>query len=240
MILAARVSRATFCFSLFLVLAAGLAHAQLSELYAFQYDSSATSNYPNGENPQAELIQGADGNFYTTTQAGGAGACPGGSQGLIAGCGAIVKITPSGTLTVVYSLRYDSGTNTAPDGLNPQAGLLQGPDGNFYGVAASGGTQGFSNCVTGMGILGCGTVFKLTPKGVFTVVHSFCGPNGCGSLSTDGSAPVGRLTIGLDGSYYGTTQSGGFSQGTFNAGTIFAVSSSGSYQILHIFTVNQA
>lgn len=221
-----------------LILFANLAHAQLTELYAFQYDPSTISNYPSGENPQAELIQGADGNFYTTTQAGGAGACPGGVQGLIAGCGAIVKITASGALIVAFSFPYDSKTNTAPDGLNPQAGLLQGPDGNFYGVAPAGGTQGFNNCISGTGVLGCGTVFKITPRGVFTTLHSFCGPNGCGSLATDGSAPIGRLTIGPNGSYYGTTQSGGLSQGTFNAGTVFAASSTGAYQVLHIFTGN--
>jgi uncharacterized repeat protein (TIGR03803 family) len=211
----------------------GLAHAQLTQLYAFQYDSTTVSNYPDGENPLAELIQGADGNYYTTTQSGGSGACPGESAA-IPGCGTIVKITPAGVFSVFYSFPYDSGSS-APNGVNPQAGLLQGPDGNFYGVAAYGGTGG-DFCGTNGGIFGCGTVFKLTPNGVLTVLHSFCGGNGCGSLATDGAAPIGRLAIGSDGNLYGTTQSGGIYNGYYNSGTIFRVSLSGAYQIMYIFS----
>jgi|HubBroStandDraft_6_1064221.scaffolds.fasta_scaffold759546_2 hypothetical protein len=109
-------------------LQASLAHAQLTQLYAFQYDATTVSNYPDGENPLAELIQGADGNYYTTTQSGGSGGCPGGSS-TIPGCGAIVKITPAGALSVLYSFPYDSSNNSAPNGLYPAAGLLQGPTG---------------------------------------------------------------------------------------------------------------
>jgi len=213
----------------------GRAHAQLSQLYAFQYNSTTTSNYPDGENPLAELIQGADGNYYTTTQSGGSGACPGDSQGVIPGCGAVVKITPAGVLSVIYSFPFDSSNTTAPDGLYPAAGLLQGPDGNFYGVTALGGTGG-DFCGTSTGIFGCGTIFKLTPGGTLTVLHSFCGGNGCGSLATDGSIPLGRLAIGSDGNLYGTTQTGGIYEGLYNSGTIFRVSLSGTYQIMHIFS----
>jgi uncharacterized repeat protein (TIGR03803 family) len=213
---------------------ASLAHAQLTQLYAFQYDATSISNYPDGENPLAELIEGADGNYYTTTQSGGSGACPGQSAA-IPGCGTIVKITPAGVFSVLYSFPYDSSNNSAPNGVNPQAGLLQGPDGNFYGVAAYGGTGG-DFCGTNVEIFGCGTAFKVTPGGVFTTLHNFCGGNGCGSLATDGAAPIGRLAIGSDGNLYGTTQSGGIYQGHYNSGTIFRVSLSGAYQIMHIFT----
>jgi hypothetical protein len=79
----------------------------LNVLFAFPYNANTTSNYPDGANPYAEMIEGADGNYYTTTIAGGAGTCPGLSQ-VIPGCGAIVKITPSGQLSVVYSFPYDS------------------------------------------------------------------------------------------------------------------------------------
>jgi len=210
------------------------AQAQLTQLYAFQYNSGTTSNYPDGENPLAELIQGADGNYYTTTQSGGSGACPGESPA-IPGCGTVVKITPAGVLSVLYSFPFDSSNTSAPIGLNPAAGLLQGPDGNFYGVTASGGAGG-DFCVVPVGIFGCGTVFKLTPGGVATVLHSFCGGNGCGSLPTDGAGPVGRLAIGPDGNLYGTTQTGGIYQGFYNSGTIFRVSLSGAYAIMHIFS----
>ena len=118
------------------------ARAQLSELYAFQYNSAATSSYPDGAIPMAELIQGADGNYYTTTSIGGAGTCPGEVEDQIPGCGAVVKITPAGTLSVLYSFPYDTSTSTAPNGWFPQAGLVQGKDGNFYGVATEGGIGG--------------------------------------------------------------------------------------------------
>jgi uncharacterized repeat protein (TIGR03803 family) len=213
----------------------GLAHAQLTQLYAFQYDATSVSNYPDGENPVAELIQGADGNYYTTTQSGGSGACPGQSAA-IPGCGAIVKITPAGVLSVLYSFPYDSSNNSAPNGVNPVAGLLQGPDGNFYGVASYGGTGGGEFCGTNVEIFGCGTVFKVTPSGTFTTLHNFCGGNGCGSLATDGAGPAGRLAIGPDGNLYGTTETGGIYNGYYNSGTIFRVSLSGAYQIMHIFS----
>src|SRR5271166_4091628 len=117
------ITRGTFavarvCFAAILMAGfqTSLAHAQLTQLYAFEYDPSATSNYPDGQTPVAELIQGADGNYYTTTTAGGSGACPGGNNGVIAGCGTIVKITPAGVFSVFYNFPYDSSTNTEPNG----------------------------------------------------------------------------------------------------------------------------
>jgi uncharacterized repeat protein (TIGR03803 family) len=211
------------------------AHAQLTELYGFQYNAATTSNYPDGANPMAELIQGADGNYYTTTDIGGAGTCPGAVEDQIPGCGAVVKITPAGVLSVLYSFPYDASTSTAPDGLFPQAGLVQGPDGNFYGVASEGGTGGTS-CADTTGLSGCGTVFKLTKSGTLTVLHSFCGGSGCGSLATDGAEPIGRMVFGTNGELYGTTYEGGLADGLYNQGTIFRISRSGSYEILHLFT----
>ena len=211
-------------------------HAQLTELYAFQYNPSTTSNYPDGETPTAELIQGADGNYYTTTSAGGSGGCPSTVEGTTAGCGAVVKITPAGKLTVVYSFPYDSTNRTAPNGLGPEAGLLQASDGNFYGVTTGGGTEGSSVCVNAVSIGGCGTIFKLTPAGKLTVLHNFCGQNGCGSLASDGALATGRLVEASNGYLYGTTQQGGFADEYYNQGTIFRISLSGSYEILHQFT----
>jgi uncharacterized repeat protein (TIGR03803 family) len=212
------------------------AHAQLTELYGFQYNAATTSNYPDGQTPMAELIQGADGNYYTTTFAGGSGGCPSEVEGTTAGCGTVVKITPTGTLSVVYSFPYDSTTNAASNGMGPQAGLLQASDGNFYGVTTTGGTEGASFCTTSVGITGCGTIFKLSPKGKLTVLHDFCGPDGCGSLTTDGALATGRLVEASNGYLYGTTQSGGFADSLYNQGTIFRISRSGSYEILHLFT----
>src|SRR5580658_718427 len=223
--------------ALLIIVIALPAQAQLSELYAFQYNSATTSNYPDGAIPMAELIQGADGNYYTTTNIGGAGTCPGEVENQIPGCGAVVKITPAGVLSVLYSFPYDTSTSTAPDGWFPQAGLVQGKDGNFYGVATEGGTGGEA-CADTTGLSGCGTVFKLTKTGTLTVLHSFCGGSGCGSLTTDGAEPTGRLIFGANGDLYGTTQVGGLFNGFYNQGTIFRISTSGAYTVLHVFSGN--
>jgi uncharacterized repeat protein (TIGR03803 family) len=77
---------------------------------------------------------------------------------------AVHKITPSGTETVLYSFAG------ASDGANPEAGLIQGSDGNFYGTTLQGGAGGL------------GTVFKIAPSGTETVLHAFAG-------SSDGANP---------------------------------------------------
>jgi uncharacterized repeat protein (TIGR03803 family) len=212
------------------------AQAQLTQLSPFLYNANTTSNYPDGETPYAELIQGADGNYYTTTFAGGSGACPDDVEGLTPGCGAVVKITPGGVLSVLYSFPFDAGNNTTPNGMFPVAGLLQGPDGNFYGVASGGGSSGTDFCQPGPEIFGCGTIFKLTPSGHFTLLYSFCGGFGCGSYPPDGADPRGRLAFGPDGNLYGTTQQGGEYNFGFNSGTIFRISPSGAYALIHTFS----
>ena len=89
-----------------------------------------------------------DGNFYGITNKGGAN-----------NYGTVFKITPTGTLTILYSF---DGTNYFA---NPTYGLTVGNDGNFYG------TQWGGN--------GLGSVFKITPAGVLTVLHAFTGnPDG--------------------------------------------------------------
>jgi uncharacterized repeat protein (TIGR03803 family) len=232
-----QIVAARFCLAVILMesFLTGLAHAQLTQLYAFQYNAGTTSNYPDGETPYAELIQGADGNYYTTTFAGGSGACTDGVQGLTQGCGAVVKITPGGVLSVLYSFPFDSGSNTTPNGMFPVAGLVQGPDGNFYGVASGGGSSGTDFCQPGPEIFGCGTIFKLTPSGHLSLLYSFCGGYGCGSYPPDGADPRGRLVYS-GGYLYGTTQQGGEYNGVYNSGTIFRISLSGAYKIMHTFT----
>jgi uncharacterized repeat protein (TIGR03803 family) len=103
-----------------------------------------------GESPFAGLVQGADGNFYGTTIYGGS-----------TGGGVVFKITRSGTLTVVHTM------NGTTDGARPYGGLVLASDGNFYGANAYGGTVN-SNCADG-----CGTFFKMTPKGAYSVLYKF-------------------------------------------------------------------
>jgi uncharacterized repeat protein (TIGR03803 family) len=149
-----------------------------------------------GSQPQTALIQGVDGNLYGTSVGGG-----------IHGSGTVFKITPSGLETIVYS--FTGGT----DGGTPQAALIKGVDGNFYGTTSVGGTTGQ------------GTVFKLTPAGVETVLHSFAGG------TTDGSHPYAALIQGGDGNFYGTTSSGG----TSGQGTVFKLAPTGVEAVLYSF-----
>jgi uncharacterized repeat protein (TIGR03803 family) len=156
-------------------------------------------NQADGWSPAA-LIKGTDGNFYGTTASGG----PGGSN-----YGTIFKMTPTGVLTTLHAFNQ-------ADGWQP-GGMFQNTDGNFYGVTASGGPGG-SNY---------GTIFKMTPAGALTTLHSF--------NQADGWSPA-ALIKGTDGNFYGTTASGG--PGGSNYGTIFKMTPTGVLTTLHAF--NQA
>src|SRR5882762_6437309 len=111
-------------------------------------------------------------------------------------------------------MRLDVLAAFGPAGLqNPQAPLIQGTDGNFYGTTVNGGA--FS----------VGTVFQLTPAGTLTVLHEFAG-------GTDGAAPAAGLIQAADGNFYGTTSQGGAS----NAGTVFQLTPAGTLAVLYTFT----
>jgi uncharacterized repeat protein (TIGR03803 family) len=132
--------------------------------------------------PQAALNQGSDTNFYGTTPAGGTSKA-----------GLVFKITPKGVFTVLCSL------NGTTDGTAPYAGLVQATDGNFYGVTEKAGN-------------GYGTIFKLSTKGKFSVVHSF--------NDADGNLPGVALIQHTNGVLYGNTQDGG---DIHNTGVFFRV-----------------
>jgi uncharacterized repeat protein (TIGR03803 family) len=134
----------------------------------------------NGINPQSALAQGDDGNFYGTTSSGG-----------LFTNGALFRITAAGVITNLHT--FTGGG----DGGRAMSGLLLASDGNFYGTTAFGGSYGK------------GTVFKLTPGGVFTTLACFDGFNGANPETT--------LAQDADGSFFGTTQNGG----AFGHGTIF-------------------
>jgi uncharacterized repeat protein (TIGR03803 family) len=152
----------------------------------------------------AGLVQGTDGNFYGTTHSGGA-----------KGLGTVFKITPAGTLTTLHSFCLN-WPSTCTDGFYPWAGLIQGTDGNFYGTALGGGANG-----------NYGTIFKITPAGMLTTLHSFCSKGGC----TDGTQPYAGLVQGSDGNLYGTTLGGG----TSLRGTVFKITLAGALTTLHSF-----
>ena len=94
------------------------------------------------------------------------------------------------------------------DGAWPYAGLTMDRAGNLYGTAQAGGGGNLRS--SGCGGSGCGTVFKLVPRGsgwVFTTLYSFQG-------GSDGAVPTARVIFGPDGSLYGTTSVGGAGYGT--------------------------
>jgi uncharacterized repeat protein (TIGR03803 family) len=162
----------------------------------------------NGETPLSPLVQGFDGNIYGATSRGGVSSyCQTNDS-----CGTVFRITPSGVMTTIYNFCAQPG---CPDGYLPLAGLTLGSDGNFYGTTQFGGNL---SCDSGNG---CGTVFKITPAGKFTTLHSWSGPDGFGPVA---------LVEGSGGVFYGTTRDGGANgYGTFYkitaAGTLTTVSS---------------
>ena len=136
--------------------------------------------------PHAGLVQATDGNFYGTTQFGGAN-----------GQGTVFKITANGALNTLYS--FCSQTNCI-DGYGPRAALVQGTGGASTGTTAEGGMGGYCGVV-------CGTVFKVTPGGTLTTLYNFCSQPNC----ADGATPLAALVQGTDGKFYGTTELGGMS-----------------------------
>jgi uncharacterized repeat protein (TIGR03803 family) len=213
------------------------------------------AGYPtDGAHPGAGLVLSTDGDFYGTTEGGGAN-----------NDGTVFRITPSGTLTTQHS--FDS-----TDGELPDATLVQATNGNLYGTTYQGGTS--TACV-----YGCGTVFSVAPGGRLTTLHSFAGyptdgatPYGAliqatdgnlygttlhggtgagtdgpgtlfeitlgGTLTTlhsfdvtDGTGPSGGLVQSTSGNFYGTTNGGGAN----DDGTVFKATPEGTVTTLYSF-----
>jgi uncharacterized repeat protein (TIGR03803 family) len=194
-----------------------------------------------GDSPNGSLIQGTDGNLYGMNYSGGAnsggtifkitlagtltvlrhlatadgyypyGSLVQGTDGNFYGCtstgganggGTVFKITPTGTFTVLRNL-------ASGDGTNPYGNLVQHPNGNFYGTTSQGGNNGG------------GTIFRISSAGSFQVIKHL-------TTATNGGAPKGSLLVGTDTALYGMTSDGG----TYDAGTIFKVTTSGTYTVL--------
>jgi len=157
-----------------------------------------------GASPYAGLIN-VGGTLYGTTQSGGAN-----------DYGTVFKLTTKGVERVLHSFGFGS------DGSGPDAGLID-VNGTLYGTTNSGGSGGSD---------ANGTVFKITTKGVETVLHSFISGNG----GSDGTTPVAGL-INVGGTLYGTTKYGG-SNGCLDAngcGTVFKITTKGAEKVLYSF-----
>jgi len=162
---------------------------KFATLYSFTGGSDSAD-------PAAGLVQASDGNFYGTAS---------GSSDY----GAVFRITPNGTFTTVYS--FTGGG----DGAYPYCALVQCTDGNLYGTCSGGGDAS-----------GDGTIFQVSTNGTFNTLYTFTGGN-------DGSGPDAGLIQGIDGNLYGTATYGGNTSGD---GTIFQVSTNGTFTMLWNFT----
>ena len=134
--------------------------------------------------------------------------------------GTIFKITLGGSLTTLYSW---CNPTCGPAGPPYPNALVQGSDGNFYGTTAGGNVND-------------GTVFKMTPSGTLTTLHTFGGPDGI----NPGSLVEGRVE-GSNGEFYGVTVAGGNSGCTFGqasgCGTIFKITNGGTFTTIHKFNI---
>jgi uncharacterized repeat protein (TIGR03803 family) len=173
----------------------------LTTLYCF----CSLANCTDGSFPAATVIQGIDGNFYGTTELGGA-----------YNEGTAFKVTPSGKLTTLHSFCAEAN---CVDGGVPLSALVQAASGDFYGTA-----QGE-----------WGVVFKVTAAGAFQVAYGFCtgntppnctdgwDPLGGLTLATDGNF------------YGTTVSGGTYDNCYQGCGTIFRVTPGGTLTTLHNF-----
>ena len=232
---------------MFVLAIAGAAHAQT---YKDLYDMTLNSTDVWEPEWLGVFAQAPDGNLYSTSQLGGT-----------LGKGVVFRLTPAGQVTVLHSF---DGTN----GGGPRGGLTLGTDGNLYGTTCQGGsfndgtvfriatTGGSSYSVvhnfevnkgegycpeaapvqgtdgnfygtTSESVPGSGTVYKMTPSGLLKTLHVFDQ-----AAHADGQTP-GAIIQGIDGSFYGTTQTGGAS----DQGTVFKITAAGTlFKLLHSFS----
>jgi uncharacterized repeat protein (TIGR03803 family) len=154
-----------------------------------------------GAYPIGGLVQGTDGNFYGTTSQRGPNT---------GNTGTVFKMAPGGVLTTLHDF---AGT----DGSFTRAPLIQALDGDFYGVAYSGG----------IGNTGYGVAFKITASGTLTVLHKF--QNGL-----DGGSPTGALLQASDTNFYGANP-GATVNHQFVYGNVYSMTSTGQITTLATF-----
>jgi uncharacterized repeat protein (TIGR03803 family) len=218
------------------------ANAQITfnTIWDFNSIDGASPNY-------GPLAQGFNGNFYGTTNYGGAHYA-----------GTVFEITAGGKLTTLYTF---CSQPSCADGFYPAAGLIQAADENLYGTTTYGGVNSY------------GTVFRITASGKLTTLYSFNGTDGAypqGSLvqgsdgnfygtteqggvnndgtvfeitaggdlttlysfaGTDGEFPYSALIQATNGDFYGTTEEGGI----YNVGTVFEITADGELTSLYSF-----
>jgi uncharacterized repeat protein (TIGR03803 family) len=198
------------------LMAAGLTAASLVAAATSTMSETTLFGFANtdGNAPSGQLIEASDGNYYGTTCRGGA------AQG--SDNGVIWKITPAGQRTLLHSFNSTNvNTGVNVDGACP-GGVIQGADGQLYGVAEAGGSNAG------------GVVFKIKIDGSqFQVLHAFGNSHASDqTVALDGSIPRAALIPGADGNFYGSTLDGGL----YNSGSLYRIAADGSgYQVLYSF-----
>lgn len=125
------------------------------------------------------------------------------------GAGTVFRMSTTGAVKIIYNF---DGTR----GSFPYGPVVQGSDGFLYGTASTGGSNGNTS----------GLVFKLSTAGAITVLHEFDKTS-----TTDGYSPISGLVAGTDGNFYGATTYGT----SVGNGTLFKMTKSGTYSVLHVF-----
>jgi uncharacterized repeat protein (TIGR03803 family) len=134
-----------------------------------------------------------------------------GGAGNAADGGTVFKITPAGQFTLLYTFQADQNGKYSSGSL-PNS-LIEGNDGFLYGTTLLGGTHN------------TGLVFKLSKTGKFQVLNDNVGYNGLGPTT---------LVVGGDSNLYGGTSSN-----VSLAGSLFRVTPSGAYTLLHAFNTGE-
>lgn len=131
----------------------------------------------------------------------------------LAFCAAMATAAFAQTLTTIADFTFSQG-------VDPDAPLVEGVNGNLFGTTVAGGS--LTHCRLDGGPYGCGTVFEVTTGGTLTAVHRFD--------NIDGSIP-GGLVQAANGSLYGTT----FYGGAHSGGSVFKIGSTGKLTTLYNF-----
>jgi uncharacterized repeat protein (TIGR03803 family) len=124
--------------------------------------------------------------------------------------GTVFEVTKNGMETTLHTFNLDGA-----DGILPHAGVLLDKTGNLYGTTYEGGNNG------------AGTVYKLTPGGVETILHSFS------FIGAEGYYPQSAPMLDKLGNLYGTTM-----YGNGNLGTVYEITTKGKEMVLHRFSKN--
>jgi uncharacterized repeat protein (TIGR03803 family) len=168
------------------------------------YNFCQMTNCVDGLQPTGNIVRDSEGNTYGTTQYGGQ-----------FGQGVLYQVGPSGVETVLHNF----GSSTY-DGQYP-TGLVADNQGNLYGTTTFGGSHVHDGA-------SFGTVFKMTPAGVYSILYNFH------ATYTDASYPEVAPAVDAKGNLYGTTPSGG----EYNRGTIYKLTPAGRETILYSFEAN--